>query len=333
MTFAIFEFALTATVIIFAGTYLSHFADQIAERTGFGRLLIGSILLAGATSLPELSVDVSAVRKGMADLALGDLMGSCLFNLLILALLDLSYHSKGRMLSRQAARHALSGNVSAALAALMALSLMTQPILAGGEMLGITHGLWLILLGYVFGVRLVYCDLQASRAEAPPEAMDAEPHGSWHRPALGFAVAAAAIVTAGPFMAEAAGVIADASGLGKSFVGTTLVAFSTSLPELVASFAALRMGAHDLAIGNILGSNAFNMLLLIPLDLVHKGPLLAAVSKNHAITCLATIVATLIVVLGQLYQVERRRVLIEPDASLVIAVVFGSLWLIYQMGG
>lgn len=333
MTFAIFEFALTATVIIFAGTYLSHFADQIAERTGFGRLLIGSILLAGATSLPELSVDVSAVRKGMADLALGDLMGSCLFNLLILALLDLSYHSKGRMLSRQAARHALSGNVSAALAALMALSLMTQPILAAGEMLGITHGLWLILLGYVFGVRLVYCDLQASRAEAPPEAMDAEPHGSWHRPALGFAVAAAAIVTAGPFMAEAAGVIADASGLGKSFVGTTLVAFSTSLPELVASFAALRMGAHDLAIGNILGSNAFNMLLLIPLDLVHKGPLLAAVSKNHAITCLATIVATLIVVLGQLYQVERRRVLIEPDASLVIAVVFGSLWLIYQMGG
>ncbi len=333
MTFAIFEFALTAAVIVFAGTYLSHFADQIAERTGFGRLLIGSILLAGATSLPELSVDISAVRRGMADLALGDLMGSCLLNLFILALLDLSSHSKGRMLSRQAARHALSGNVSAALAALMALNLMAQPILAGGQILGITHGLWLILLGYVFGVRLVYCDLQASRAEAPPEATDSEPHGTWHRPAMGFAVAAAAIVLAGPFMAEAAGVIADASGLGKTFVGTTLVAFSTSLPELVASFAALRMGAHDLAIGNILGSNAFNMLLLIPLDLVHKGPLLASVSKNHAITCLATIVATLVVVLGQLYQVERRRILIEPDASLVIAIVFGSLWLIYQMGG
>lgn len=156
---------------------------------------------------------------------------------------------------------------------------------------------------------------------------------SWQRPALGFIVAAAAIVVAGPYMAEAAGKLADATGLGKSFIGTTLVAFSTSLPELVASLAALRMGAHDLAIGNVLGSNAFNMVLLIPLDLAHKGPIMAAVSKGHAITCLAAIVATLVVVLGQLYQVERRRLLVEPDASLVIVVVFGSLWLIYQMGG
>ncbi len=335
MTLAIVQFAMTALIIIFAGTFLSHFADQIAERTGFGRLLIGSILLAGATSLPELSVDVSAVRNGMADLALGDLMGSSLFNLLILAVLDLSTHSKGRMLSRQAARHALSGNVSAALAAIVALSLLTQPILAGGQVLEISYGLWLILLGYVFGVRLVYCDQRASREEAVAAGAAAEhaTGGTWHRPALGFIAAAAVIVIAGPYMAEAAGVIADASGLGKTFVGTTLVACSTSLPELVASLAALRMGALDLAIGNVLGSNAFNMLLLIPLDLVHKGPILAAVSKNHAITCLAAIVATLVVVLGQLYQVERRRLFIEPDASLVIVIVFGSLWLIYQMGG
>lgn len=331
MTFALFQFALTAAIIIVAGTYLSHFADQIAERTGFGRLLIGSILLAGATSLPELSVDISAVSKGMADLAIGDLMGSSLFNLLILAVLDLSTHSKGKMLSRASARHALSGNVSAALTALVALSLLTKPILAGGEVLGISYGLWLIALGYLFGVRLIYCDQKASRLEAETTGA-ADSAGTWHRPALGFIAAAGVIVVAGPYMAEAAGVIADASGLGKTFVGTTLVAFSTSLPELVASLAALRMGAHDLAIGNVLGSNAFNMLLLIPLDLVHKGPILASVSQSHVITCLAAIVATLVVVLGQLYQVERRRWFIEPDASLVIAVVIGALWLVYQMG-
>ena len=258
-------------------------------------------------------------------------MGSCLFNLLILAVLDLSHHSKGRMLSRQAARHALSGNVSAALAAIVALSLLTQPILAGGEVLGISYGLLLVALGYIFGVRLIYCDQKASRQEA--EAAGSETHaGTWHRPALGFLVAAAVIVVTGPFMAESAGVIAEASGLGKTFVGTTLVAFSTSLPELVASLAALRIGAHDLAIGNVLGSNAFNMLLLIPLDLVQKGPILASVSKNHAITGLAVIVATLVVVLGQLYQVERKRWLVEPDASLVTAVILGSLWLVYKMG-
>jgi cation:H+ antiporter len=335
MTVALIQFSISAIIIIIAGTFLSRFADEIAEVTGFGRLLIGSVLLAGATSLPELTVDISAVRNGMVDLAMGDLMGSSLFNLLILAVLDLSVHSKGKMLSRQAARHALSGNVSAALTALVALGLLAQPVLGGGEVLGISYGIWLILLGYVFGVRLVYCDQRASRAEAPlteePGARSAP--GAWRRPVLGFVAAAAVIVVTGPFLAAAAGSIADASGLGKTFVGTTLVAFSTSLPELVASLAALRMGAYDLAIGNIFGSNAFNMLLLIPLDLVHKGPFLGAVSKGHALTCVAAITATMIVVLGQLYQVESRKRLIEPDAFLVLVVVFGSLWLIYLMGG
>ena len=92
------------------------------------------------------------------------------------------------------------------------------------------------------------------------------------------------------------------------------------------------MGAHDLAIGNVFGSNAFNMLLLVPLDLVHDGPILGAVSTGHAITSVAAILATMIVVLGQLYQVESRRRLIEPDAWLVLFVILGALWLVYRTG-
>lgn len=226
MTAALIQFAITAGIIIVAATFLSHFADQIAERTGFGRLLVGSVLLAGATSLPELSVDISAVRSGMADLALGDLMGSSLFNLLILAILDLSVHSKGRMLSRQAARHALSGNVSVVLAGIVAISLLAQPILGGGEVLGLSYGLWLVAIGYLCGVRLIYCDQRACRVEAGIEGpvSDQPAPATWHQPAIGFLVAAAVIVIAGPYMAEAAGTIADASGLGKTFIGTTLVA-------------------------------------------------------------------------------------------------------------
>jgi cation:H+ antiporter len=270
----------------------------------------------------------------MPDLAFGDLMGSSLFNLMILAVLDLSTHSSGRLLSRQAAGHALSGNVSAALTAIVALCLLTQPLSAGGEFLGISHGLWFVLVGYLLAIRMIYYDQQFAAANQAPavESANASHRSSWVRPAAGFGVAAAIIVVAGPYLAEAAGQIADASGLGKSFVGTTLVACSTSLPELVASLAALRMGAHDLAIGNVFGSNAFNMMLLPMLDLAHRGPLLSAVSANHAITGLAAILATLIVVLGQLYQVERRRRLIEPDACLVLMVIFGSLWVIYRLG-
>ncbi|MBI1344932.1 sodium:calcium antiporter [bacterium] len=328
------QFAVSAVVIIFAGTYLSRFADEIAEKTGFGRLLIGSILLAGATSLPELTVDISAVRAGMADLAMGDLMGSSLFNLLILAILDLSSNSRGKMLSRQAAGHALSGNVSAVLTAMVVLCLLAQPVSAHGEFLNISYGLWAVLLLYLFGVRLIYFDQQVSSEKVAAQSLIEEPpqHGPLWTSIAGFLTAALVIVFAGPFLSDSAGKIAELSGLGKTFVGTTLVAFSTSLPELVASLAALRMGAHDLAIGNVFGSNAFNMILFVPLDAVHAGPILSAVSPGHAVSGVAAIIATLIVVLGQLYQVERRRWLIEPDATLVMVIIFGALGVIYKLG-
>lgn len=328
----LFQFLVCAAVIIVAGTFLSKFADAIAELTGLGRLLIGSVLLAGATSLPELTVDVSAVRLGAVDLAVGDLLGSSLMNLLILALLDFSHHSRGRMLSRQAAAHALSGSVSASLICLISLGLLTGKLLGPNAVLGISPATYAIVFAYLFGVRLVFLDQRIAQRTAAEQGV--QPHGSVAGMTLGkalagFGVCAGAILLAGPFLAHAADQLATKTGLGGTFVGTTLVAFSTSLPELVSSFAALKMGAPDLAIGNIFGSNAFNMILLAPLDIVHPGPLLAAVSPSHAITCVAAVLATLVAVMGQLYQSEKRTRLIEPDAGLVILIVVGALALVY----
>jgi cation:H+ antiporter len=186
-------------------------------------------------------------------------------------------------------------------------------------------------LAYVLGVRLVYLDQRIALRTAAEHGAEAEARASMPlgRAVAGFAVCAAAILLAGPFLAHAADQLATQSDLGGTFVGTTLVAFSTSLPELVSSFAAVRMGAHDLAIGNIFGSNAFNLILLAPLDLVHPGSLLASVSASHAITCIAAVLATQVVVLVQLYQAETRSRLIEPDAGLVILIVLGALVLVY----
>lgn len=147
--------------------------------------------------------------------------------------------------------------------------------------------------------------------------------------ALGFVVAAAALVVAAPFLAEAAGELAELTGLGNTFFGTALVALCTSLPELVATLTAVRLGAFDLAVGNIFGSNAFNMVLLVPLDMVHPGSLLASVAPAHALTCLAAILITAVAVMGQLYQVERRLRFLEPDAALVIVLVGAALAVLY----
>ena len=334
MSFVILQFLVSALVIGVAAVFLTTFADAIAELTKFGRLLVGSVLLAGATSLPELVVDISAVRLGAADLAMGDLMGSGLFNLLILAVLDLSLYSRGSMLSRRGAAHALSGTFSSAVIALVVIGLLTGKALAAYSLLGISPVLWLVLLAYLSGVRLVYLDQQiAAQGSAvhPPQELPVPSGMTLRKAIIGFAACALVIVLAGPFLAHSAERLAELSGLGRTFVGTTLVALCTSLPELVTMVAALRMKAFDLAIGNVFGSNVFNMILLLPLDFLFSGSLLATVSERHVLTGVAAILATQVVILGQLYHIESRKRLIEPDALLVIIIIVATLALIYYL--
>lgn len=325
------QFALAAAAIFVAGSYLSRFADDIAEHTGLGRMLIGSILLAGTTSLPELTVDISAIRLQAADLAVGDLLGANLMNLLILAILDLTSHSRGRMLSPQSAAHALAGGISAALSCLVAVGLSLSPSWKAVALGGIGIPLWLVLGAYGLGIRLIYLDQRIAVRTAHEHGVVPPPSAvrTLRAAVVGFLVCAVVILIAGPQLAHAADQLAQRSGLGGTFVGTTLLAMSTTLPELVTSLAALRLGAHELAIGNVFGSNAFNMILLIPLDLAQPGSLLAELSPTHALTCMTAVLATQIAVLGQVYRVERRRPLIEPDAWLLIAVVLGGLGLVY----
>lgn len=333
------EFLGLAAVVALAGTFLARSADQIAEITQVGRLLIGSVLLAAATSLPELTVDISAVRQGMPDLAAGDLFGSSLMNLLILAVLDLAHRSGGKMLSREAAAHALSATLSIALTALAGLAILTTPRLPGPSLLGIGIWSWGILVAYLLGVRMIFLDQRVS-ARASADAAEATKPAEggknplqpplW-KPVVVFAVATFLLFLAGPRLAHTAGQLADLSGLGKTFVGTTLVALCTSLPELVASITALRMNSFDLVIGNVFGSNAFNMILFLPLDAAHPGSFFADISQSHGVTSLAVILATGVAVLGQLYHVEKRRRIVEPDALLMLLILGGALFLVYRL--
>lgn len=334
---AVLQFLICGSIIIVAGTVLTRCADALADLTGLGRLLIGSVLLAATTSLPELTVDISAIRMDLPDMAVGDLLGSGLFNLLILAVIDIQHQSRGRLLSRASAAHALSAVVSIALTAVVAAGILLGHRLSNWSILGLDPTILAVAVLYALGVRLIFYDQRVavqSRPLAPQDVlMPAGRKTTLGRAATGFACAAAMILLAGPFLADAAGRIAEFSGLGATFVGSTLVAFSTSLPELVASLTALRMGAFDLAVGNVFGSNAFNMVLLVPLDMAYrKGPLLAAVATSHVLTCLAVIVVSCVAVAGQLYQVERRVRLIEPDAMAVIILILGFLGLLYVSG-
>jgi cation:H+ antiporter len=152
-------------------------------------------------------------------------------------------------------------------------------------------------------------------------------------PAAGYAVAAAALFVAGPRLAHAASRLAALSGLGETFVGTTLVALATSLPELVATVSAFRLGAPDLALGNVFGSNAFNMLLFLPLDLALPGSFFGAVRPVHSMTAFAVIAASTLAVMGQVLRPREKRWFLEPSAPLVGLLIAGLLWLLYRARG
>ena len=336
----IWQFLLLAGAVAAAGSVLARSADQIAEATGLGRLLVGSLLLAAVTSLPELSVDIAAIRSGYVDLAAGDLFGSSLMNLLILALVDLSIRSGRKMLSREGAAHALSATLGIAVTSLAGLAIVTADKLPAAIILGMSGWSWAILLSYLFGARMIFINQRISArlaAESQSDESGLFQGSSARKPsfllsAIIFGAAAVVLCFAGPKLAHVAGALAEETGLGGTFVGTTLVAVTTSLPELVASLTAIRIGAIDLAIGNAFGSNAFNIVLFVPLDFLHEGSIFLSMSGAHAVTAFPVVLATAIAVLGQLYHGERRLPFIEPDAFLMLFVVLGGLFLIYSLG-
>ena len=134
-----------------------------------------------------------------------------------------------------------------------------------------------------------------------------------------------------PFLAGSANAIAEQSGITATFIGTSLVGIATSLPELVTAVAAVRLGTFGLAVGNLLGSNAFNMAAFFFVDAAYRsGPLFNAVSDAHAITALWSILLMSIVVMGIIYRVEKRYMLIEPDGLAIFLGYCPGLRLLYR---
>ncbi len=324
MILALAVFLAAGLLLVVAGTVQTRAADAIAEATGLGRLFVGALLLAAATSLPELATDVSAVRLGAPNLAAGDLFGSSLANMLILA--AIGYVSADTPVFRTATPvHAVTAclaivlNAAAGVFVLARLEHPGWPV--GPESL-------LLAAGFVAGMRIVYSHrddggpLVASRpARWTPRARVAVVH---------FLLASAGVLATAPAFAWSAKRIAVLSGLGTTFVGTWLVGLATSLPELVTAVAALRLGAVDLAVGNLFGSNAFNMVVFLAMDLAYPGgSIFGVLEPAHALTALLAVVLMALGLAAIVLRSEGRRSLLEPGSALMIAVYLSGLLLLY----
>ncbi|KIL49167.1 sodium:calcium antiporter [Jeotgalibacillus campisalis] len=290
-----FIFSLAALVTILAAIELSNHADALSEKTSLGGLLIGTLFLGSATSLPEVTTSLSSVYLSNPDIAVGNMLGSNLFNLFIIASFDLVLR-KRRIYHSAVGGHLYTAGLGLAMACMMVMAFERQ-----SEVVVWGIGLDSILIAFVYGTGMIAIS-KLSKAGPMPELneeavslqREEEERISIKRTLIGFMLAAIVIMGAGTLLSISGDRIAEVSGLGSTFIGSFLMAATTSLPEAVAVLIALKLRNVNLAIGSILGSNIFNMLILILSDAAYRdGAILAHVSSSHEGTAAAITIMSL----------------------------------------
>lgn len=320
MLFIWIKFIICTVLILLAGKRVAKYGDVIAEKTGLGGLWIGVVLVAVATSLPELFTGIgSVVFVNAPDLTIGNLFGANTYNLLNIALLDflhkgcplLSILSKGQLLT-------CGLGLLPLLAAIAGIFLSLQvPQLSFAH---VSIYSILILILYLVSTRIIF-KFEKGRT-SPPQIFKYEKI-SLKKAYLFYGLSAGVIVGAGIWLAYIGKDLAGLLGLGQNFIGSLFIGFTTTLPEITVSIIALRLGAKELAIANMFGSNLFNMSIIFINDLLYKkAPIFNVVSGKHIFTALIAVVMTLVVMAGMAIKPNKKTRLGLSSYAIVLIGIF-----------
>jgi cation:H+ antiporter len=321
-------FGISLLLVLFGGVRLAYSGDMLAEKTGIGRAWIGLVILSFATTLPEMVTSVSSIcLVKEPDLAAGNCFGSMAFNLLLVTFIDL-FGKKRRLLRGDLNRGLLlSGGLFLFLLLVVQVSLFSLrshllPDLSIGR---VDLSSFLIIIIYFLTTRLIFT---YGRKSAPaPESTDGAAYDdcTLGRTLLLYGVAAACVLAGGVLLAKTANSIATATGIGQTFIGSTLVGITTSLPEMVVAFSAIRLGALEMVLGNIIGANLFNLIIIALCDFLYRpGILLKAIDVNHSVTIVLVILMTCVVFLGYYFPPRKKFLHLGWDSL--------SLFLLYGIG-
>lgn len=321
-------FLVSSTLLVLAAIKLAEYGDVIACRTRLGGMFIGTLLMAGATSLPEFLTSINAIRQNVLNIAAGNMLGSNMFNMFLVGVADLVFYQQ-RVLRRVAMKHALTASFAVLLIGMTTFFILADIDLSIGWV-GVDS--LLIIAAYIASVWLIRAgDGNSGESEMSEEDLCAMP--SLRTGIIGFTLASLVLVLVSPYMVSSSAEIADITGLGTGFIGSVLVAMITSLPELVAVIAALKIGAYDMGIGNLFGSNVFNMFALALTDFFYtSGRFMGALDTQFVLVGLLGIILTSLALIGNQARLERRIWIVEIDALLLIVTYFVGVWLLYSRG-
>ena len=325
-------FVVAAALIVVAAMQLAKYGDVIAARTKLGGMFIGVLLLAGATSLPELLTSINSINMGSPELSAGNFFGSSAFNMFILAILDVLGRDQ-RVLRTSPGRHLVSGGFAVFISTLVLFFLVANPILTHMKFnigwVGIDS--IIIMLFYVLAIYMIQQSEQdAVSTEMTEEELAEIP--SLKVGLIGFALAAVVLGLVCPFMVRAAEQISEITGLGTSFVGSSLVALVTSLPEMVTSISAISIGAADMALGNLFGSNMFNMFGIGVADIFYsKGRFLSTVDNSFIVVGMMGAMMTAFGLLGNIVKFKRIGKVMDIDSAILTILYIGGMYILFVM--
>jgi cation:H+ antiporter len=339
-------FAAAAATVWFAGTRLTGYVDAISTKTGLGRAFSGMLLLGGITSLPEVAAVSTSAAVGNAPLAVNNLLGTASINLLLLAVADIVY---GRdALTSVAAKPAtlMQGVLSMVLASCVALVASVGDVAVFGLPFGI--GAFLLSVGCIAALwissdyekrhvwEVIGDTAQEQQTSADGEGSD-EQSGLASKPLMALITAtagiAALILIAGFLLSSSADAIAGKTGMGASMVGFVLVGFSTSLPEVSSITAAVRLRKYDMAVGDIFGTNLFNIALIFLADAVYAGdPVLASAGRFEVIGAVLAVTLTGAFIIGLLERRDRTVLRMGYDSLAALLLFTAGLFMLARWG-
>jgi len=330
-------------VVWLAGTKMALMADTISERTALSRAMAGALLLGVATSLPEIVTTVAASSLGNAPLAVNNLLGGVSMQLVVLVFVDWWFVRGGTLTFFSPNPVLLLGGV------LLILHLATfiVAVAVGDYALPGNVGIWPFVLAAVYVISLYFMNRfseldtwsPARLAEqgddgppAPSDAADDEDHRSTTNVVVQFSVAGLIVLVAGWAVSTSADAISQQTGIGSGFIGATLVAITTSLPEISTAAGAVRLGAYTMAISNIFGTNCLEVALLFPSDLAFReGPVINAVDNSAILLGGVGIVVTTMYLWGLLERRDKSFAGMGIDSWWVLLTYLTGLGLLWQI--
>ena len=324
------KFIICAGLIFFAGKRVARYADAIAEKTGLSHLWIGVILVSVATSLPELFTGIgSVVFVNAPDLTVGNLFGANSYNLLNIGLMDL-LNRPGPLLGMVSRGQLLTAAFSLVPVILAAIAITLSG--NGISTFSVANvGIWsaAIFLSYCIMVRTIYIfEKKNTGIASAPRNDGVTLKAAWVR----FGLAAAAIAVSGIWLAYIGKEMSGILGLGDSFVGTLFIGLTTTLPELTVSIAAILIGAKEIAVANMLGSNLFNMAIIFVDDIFYrKSPILSAVSPSHLYQAGVVAAMTGVVILAIATKPKRKFFNISWYTPVLIFIFSIGAFISFQM--